>query len=178
MKLLSYATFVTLPLLQGIAIAQTDSNLECKSEGVTNKATCDTWCGSVGGFTSSSDASPSGIKGLKGWTCDCNADSITNSTSDKDCAATFDFEDDAQDCTGEGVTDKATCDTYCGELGYYTGYYADEIMFKIDCICGAETNEYEKHCQSDIGNSAATNINLASAGVVVVVGLVHAIVAL
>ena len=168
MKFFSSAIFVALLQVQGAATAE---DLECKSEGVTNKATCDTWCGSVGGFTSS--YLNSGVQGMTGWACDCNADSVTNSTSDKKCAATFDFEGDAQDCTSEGVSVKATCDSYCGEVGAYNEYIKDDDLYKIDCTCGTAVNEYEKHCISDY--SSASGMSLAAASVMAGLGLVHAI---
>ena len=161
MKFSSSAACIALPLLQRVVAAE---ELECKSEGVTNKATCDTWCGSTGAFLSSTAGNESGHKGLEGWSCDCAA--VTGAETTKKCTATFDYEEDAQDCTGEGVKDKKTCDTYCREVGYYTGSYLDGTLFKIECMCGPGTNEYEKHCISDISGSAASNMNLGAVGVV------------
>lgn len=166
-----------LPAAILLALGATADDLECKSNGVTNKSTCDTWCGGTGGFTSSY-TDGTGVKNLQGWMCDCAADSVANSTSDEKCTSTFNFDDDAEDCTSEGVTDKASCDKYCDSgVGAYTAHMKDGDMIGLECICGYLTNEYEKHCVvGAVGTNGASGARLAAGSVLA--GLVYAIASL
>ena len=142
MKIITTPNLLLLPLLAtaflvvcSVVQAQEVEELDCYADDVmvTNKTTCDIWCGGLGAYEGKYvvDSKTTPTSQFTGPSCDCTKDIANATFANKTCTGNY----DTPDCYTEGVTDKPTCDTWCGGTGAYTGSFSGDKMIGLTCEC-------------------------------------------
>ena len=110
------------------------------SVGVTNKTTCDSWCGGLGSYTGTyvtTSATNSGQQ-FTGLECDCTTPQNKTTDELKRCEGTY----TVKDCYMNGVVNKPTCDDWCmsiqGTIGSSLGEISGGQKTGQTCECTDE----------------------------------------